>query len=651
MRKKVFYLSVFFTMVTVLAGVAFFIYRMETYKPSVGYGQFVEMVEAGEVTGVEMRGGSIVFSTSAGRRYQTVAPSPDRAVALLERNNIVITAKENRYSPLWSLLTITVPIILTLFIYFYLTHHRHPGQAKEENELARKRVMHIDPARRITFADVAGIPEVLVEVKELVDFLKHVDRFSKLGATIPKGVLLQGPPGTGKTLLARAIAGEATVPFYFFSGSDFVEMFVGVGASRVRDLFADAKKNTPCIVFIDEIDAVGAHRSSGAGLGGQEERGQTLNALLVEMDGFSRDDAIIVLAATNRPDILDPALLRPGRFDRVITILPPDVKGRRRILQIHASKIVTEESLDLDEVARATPGFTGAELANLVNEAALIAARKNQDAVGASAFREARDRLVIGVERKGFVLSEDDKRTIAYHDVGHAILARFLPHADPAQKITIIPRGKAMGYILQQSLSDRQAYTKDYLTDRLTILLGGRAAEEIVLKQQSTGSEDDLLRATELATRMVCQWGMNSALGPIAYTRNSEGFIGGANISLFHSPHTGQHIDAEVRKLVDGCYQAAVDLLVKHRHYLEQFAEILLQTETLDEEEMEIIFECSQRELEAVHEECASCPAKGQCSYSLTPDKRLFPPYTESEPGGPVGNDHCHTLSVACFPN
>ncbi|BDD87975.1 ATP-dependent zinc metalloprotease FtsH [Desulfofustis limnaeus] len=622
MKKKVFYLSAVGTICIMMTGVVLFAYLLESRKPVVPYSLFVDLARGGEIDAAELKGNAVIFTGTDGRVLQTTTPLVAHTLALLDEKEIGVRSTSEIPQWWWSFLVITLPVILVLWLLFSLSQKRQPANGAKEGDLARQRLNQINRITRVNFQDVAGIPEVLVEIREIVDFLNNIEKFSKLGASIPKGVLLQGPPGTGKTLLARAIADEASVPFYFFSGSDFVEMFVGVGASRVRDLFAEAKKNAPCIVFIDEIDAVGLHRSSGIGLGGQEERSQTLNALLVEMDGFSREDTIIVLAATNRPDILDPALLRPGRFDRVITILPPDVKGRRQILAVHASKIAMDHSVDLDEVARSTPGFTGAELANLVNEAALIAARKNQSSVTGVEFHEARDRIVIGVERKGFVLSDDDKRTIAFHEAGHAVLARFLPHTDPVQKITIIPRGKAMGHMQQQTLSERQTYTRDYLLDRLTVLLGGRAAEELALHQVSSGSEDDLLRATDLSTRMICQWGMNDVLGPVAYAKNSDGFLGGPSVALFHGHLTGGAIDAEVRKLIDHCYQRASRTLSEQRYYLEKVAEILLQTEALDEEELDIIFECSQKlhptngqtDESSLGKVCEGCPAHGRCS-------------------------------------
>ncbi len=396
-------------------------------------------------------------------------------------------------------------------------------------------------------------------------------------------------------MIARAIAGESGVPFFSISGSDFVEMFVGVGASRVRELFKEAKKHTPCIVFIDEIDAVGGRRSSGNIAGGQDERGQTLNALLVEMDGFSTDDTIIILAATNRPDILDPALLRPGRFDRQINILPPDVKGRLQILQVYAQKMTLSDSVNLEKVARSTPGFTGAELASLMNEAALIAGRKGDSAIRPEHFEIAKDRILMGVERKGLVISEKDRKTMAYHEAGHAVLAKFLPETDPIHKITIIPRGKALGHTQQLPLTDRHAYAKEYLLSRITILMGGRVSEEICLNQQTTGAEDDFRQAVDLATKMVCQWGMNDKIGTLSYIRDDGAFLGEQLSRNAYSEETGRIIDREVKTLVESCYEEARRILTAEQDFLVYLADMLLVNETLDLEEMEIIYECTAK--------------------------------------------------------
>jgi cell division protease FtsH len=620
--------SLFLVAVLGIIGLATALFwRLENTSPPLKYNDFLTSLDNNEIAEVHLKGGNIKLTDIYGREFSTFSPDVGDLMGKLAQKKIAITAEDDRPSPLWNLFTVTLPISIILIGWLLLMRTQQRG-SEEEPEFAKNKAIQFDKNNKpITFDDVAGIPEAKEELKEIVNFLKEPKKFSRLGASLPKGVLLQGPPGTGKTLLAKAIAGEAGVPFYSFSGSDFVEMFVGVGASRVRDLFREAKKNTPCIVFIDEIDAVGAHRSAAGSVGGQDERGQTLNALLVEMDGFSRDDTIIVLAATNRPDILDPALRRPGRFDRQITILPPDVKGRLKIIQVHSQRVTIAEGVDLAEVARNTPGFTGAELANLVNEAALIAAREGKEAIEASDFNEAKDRILIGVERKGFVISKDDRRTMAYHEAGHAIVARHLPVADPIQKITIIPRGRAMGHTQQQSLVDRQAYTKEYLQARITILMGGRAAESIGLSQQTTGAEDDLLRATQIATKMVCQWGMNEVIGPLAYAKSDEGFLGDQASQMIYSETTARHIDMEVRKLVDDCYQRAHAILQQEKGFLRHLAEILLQTETLDREEMEIIFECSQKKMASetaessegkVHE-CMTCPAASHCAHLPSP--------------------------------
>ncbi len=603
-------------------------WKLENTHPPLKYNEFLTSLENSEIAEVHLKGGNITLTDIYGREFSTFSPDVDTLMGKLAQKKVSIITEDGRPSPFGNFLTVTLPISIILIGGLLVMRTQQRKSAEEEPEFAKNKAIHFDKNNKpITFDDVAGIPEAKEELKEIVSFLKEPKKFSRLGASLPKGVLLQGLPGTGKTLLAKAIAGEAGVPFYSFSGSDFVEMFVGVGASRVRDLFREAKKNAPCIVFIDEIDAVGAHRSGAGSVGGQDERGQTLNALLVEMDGFGRDDTIIVLAATNRPDILDPALRRPGRFDRQITILPPDVKGRQKIIQVHSKRLIISENVDLAEVARNTPGFTGAELANLVNEAALIAAREGKEAIEASDFNEAKDRILIGIERKGFVISKDDRRTMAYHEAGHAIVARHLPEADPIQKISIIPRGRAMGHTLQQSLTDRQAHTKEYLLTRIAILMGGRAAEKIGLNQQTTGAEDDLLRATQIASKMVCQWGMNEVIGPLAYAKSEEGFLGDQATSLIYSEITARHIDMEVRKLVEDCSQKAHAIILQEKPFLMHLAETLLQTETLDREEMEIIFECSRNKQAAektessegnIHE-CMTCPATSHCAHLPSP--------------------------------
>ncbi len=621
--------SIILATLAIFGATGYFFYTLEQKLPPLKYNDFLTSLDNNEVAEVHLQGGSISGSDVYGRKFTTFSPDVASLMPRLLAKKVAITADPDKASPFWNFATITFPIILVLLIWLVLNQRQRPPR-DENSEFAKDRAILPAPgAKHVTFEDVAGIPEAKEELVEIIEFLKDPQRFSRLGASIPKGVLLQGPPGTGKTLLAKAIAGEAGVPFYSFSGSDFVEMFVGVGASRVRDLFREAKKHTPCIVFIDEIDAVGAHRAGAGTVGGQDERGQTLNALLVEMDGFGRDDTIIVLAATNRPDILDPALLRPGRFDRQITILPPDVKGRLKILEVHSKRVTVAPSLDLYEIARNSPGFTGAELANLVNEAALIAARANKTVIEMDDFERAKDRILMGVERKGLVISENDRRTMAYHEAGHAIVARFMPESDPLHKITIIPRGKAMGHTQQLPLNDRHAYSKTYLRSRVTILLGGRAAEEVGLNQQTTGAEDDLIRATEIATRMICQWGMNEVIGPLAYAKNDSMFLGNALTPTSHSENIDRHIDQEVKKLVEDCYREAYAILSRERDFLRHLAEILLQTETLDREEMEIIFECSLKKSrdkntdatgaetesgESLLHACNICPASAHCT-------------------------------------
>ncbi|MFZ5775448.1 MAG: ATP-dependent zinc metalloprotease FtsH [Thermodesulfobacteriota bacterium] len=621
---RLFHFIVIVTVVGVFSLIGAFFWKLEHTLPPMGYSNFLAGLEKDEIRSVHITGGSITGQDVHGRPFATFSPDVPGLMPRLIAKNVAVTAEDDRPSPFLGFFANSAPLLLLLAGWLLVRSQQKQGGNETESDFAKNKVIHFDAnTRPVTFDDVAGIPEAKEELKEIVSFLKTPEKFNRIGASIPKGVLLQGPPGTGKTMLAKAIAGEARVPFYSFSGSDFVEMFVGVGASRVRDLFREAKKQTPCIVFIDEIDAVGAHRSAAGSVGGQDERGQTLNALLVEMDGFGRDDTIIVLAATNRPDILDPALRRPGRFDRQITIMPPDVKGRLKILEVHSKRVRLSSSVELMEIARNTPGFTGAELANLVNEAALIAARENKENIEAADFNEAKDRILIGVERKGFVISKDDRRTMAYHEAGHAIVARALPDADPIQKITIIPRGRAMGHTQQQALIDRHAYSREYLLGRITILMGGRVAEELGLGQQTTGAEDDLLRATQLATKMVCQWGMDPLIGPLAYAKGDEGFLGDQVSQTLYSETTARHIDMEVRKLVEKCYQDAHAILSKNSAFLKHLAEILLQTETLDREEMEIIFECSQKKSAAEHQgscesvtnECMTCPAAAHCSH------------------------------------
>jgi cell division protease FtsH len=441
-----------------------------------------------------------------------------------------------------------------------------------------------------TFADVAGVEEAKGEVQEIIDFLKDPQKFQKLGGKIPKGVLLVGSPGTGKTLLARAIAGEAGVPFFSISGSDFVEMFVGVGASRVRDLFEQAKKNAPCIIFIDEIDAVGRHRGAGLG-GGHDEREQTLNQLLVEMDGFEGNEGVIIIAATNRPDVLDPALLRPGRFDRQVVVPLPDVKGRLEILKVHTKNIPLDENVNLEHIARGTPGFSGADLANLVNEAALLAARQSKTKVENADFEAAKDKVLMGVERKSMIISEDEKKNTAYHEAGHALVAKLTAGTDPIHKVSIIPRGRALGVTQQLPMDDRYTYSKDYLVKTLEVLMGGRVAEELALKHMTTGAGNDIERATELARRMVTEWGMSDKLGPLTFGKKDEQIFLGREIAKHkdYSEKTAEDIDEEVKGIVFNAYRVAKTLLQERFDLLDAFAKKLLEKETMDGPEIDLM--------------------------------------------------------------
>jgi cell division protease FtsH len=581
-------------LVAILGGIVVLFWNMEHKQPTISYNEFLTSLENNEIARVSFKGGRIMLVDTFGREFTTFSPDVERLVPRLLEKNVVIYGENDRPDPIWGLLSIVVPVFLIMLAWYFLASKQVKKETEEEGE-KEKSYKFTTSATRITFRDVAGVPEAKEELEEIIDFLQKPKKYGKLGAVIPRGILFQGPPGTGKTLLAKAVAGEAGVPFFSISGSDFVEMFVGVGASRVRDLFREAKKNAPCIVFIDEIDAVGGHRGSGGESGGQDERGQTLNALLVEMDGFATDETVIILAATNRPDILDPALRRPGRFDRQINILPPDVKGRLQILKVHSRNMPLSPDVDLENVARGTPGFTGAELASLVNEAAIIAGRAAKKEINSQDFDIAKDRILMGIERKGMVINDQDRQTMAFHEAGHAILTLFLPEADPVHKITIIPRGKALGHTQQLPMQDRHAYPKDYLLTRITILLGGRVAEELALNQQTTGAEDDFQQAVEIATNMVCKWGMDKEVGPLAYCKDNGGFLGESMARGNISEETARLIDREVKKIINECYERARDILTREIDFLEYLADMLLLNETLDREEIEIVQACTAK--------------------------------------------------------
>ncbi len=557
------------------------------------FSDFMAKLDAGEVQEVVMKGDVITGQLKDGKKFKTFAAEYPEMVQTLRGQNVKITVQPEEQNPwYWNLFFSWGPIVFLVVIWIFFMRQMQTGGNKALSFGKAKAKMVSEKSVKITFADVAGIEEAKGEVQEIIDFLKDPQKFQKLGGKIPKGVLLVGAPGTGKTLLARAIAGEAGVPFFSISGSDFVEMFVGVGASRVRDLFDQAKKNAPCIIFIDEIDAVGRHRGAGLG-GGHDEREQTLNQLLVEMDGFEANQGVIIIAATNRPDVLDPALLRPGRFDRQVVVPPPDVKGRLEILKVHTRNIPVEETVNLEEIARGTPGFSGADLENLVNEAALLAARKGKTKVEKADFEAAKDKVLMGVERKSMIISEEEKKNTAYHEAGHALVAQLTPGTDPLHKVSIIPRGRALGVTQQLPLDDKYTYSKDYLLKALAVLLGGRAAEEIALNHMTTGAGNDLERATDLARKMVTEWGMSEKLGPLTFGKKDEQIFLGREIAKHkdYSEKTAIDIDDEVKRIVMEAYDTSKNLLLENRDILETFAKALLEKETMDGPEIEALIQ------------------------------------------------------------
>ena len=557
------------------------------------FSDFMDQVEQGQVNEVMIRGDNITGKYIDDQAFETTAPPkyPDLIKALRDKNVRIVVEAPEQTSWYMSVLISWFPMLLLLGIWIFFMRQMQAGGGKALS-FGKSRARLNETKNKTTFKDVAGVDEAKEELHEIIEFLKEPQKFSKLGGKIPKGVLLVGPPGTGKTLLARAISGEANVPFYSISGSDFVEMFVGVGASRVRDLFEQGKKNSPCLIFIDEIDAVGRHRGAGLG-GGHDEREQTLNQLLVEMDGFENNDGVILIAATNRPDVLDPALLRPGRFDRQVVVSRPDIKGRDGILKVHTATVPLTNEVDLKIIARGTPGFTGADLANLVNEAALLAARNDKKAVSMDDFEEAKDKVMMGVERRSMVISEKEKKTTAYHEAGHALVASLLPGTDPLHKVTIIPRGSALGVTMQLPVDEQHTYQKGYLYNSLAILMGGRCAEEICLGEMTTGAGNDIERATEMARKMVCEWGMSEKMGPLSYGSKEEQVFLGRDFSnqKNFSDQTAKLIDQEVKTLVMGGYSRATELLKKNRDILENLAQALLERETLTGDEVKNIID------------------------------------------------------------
>jgi len=553
------------------------------------FSDFITSVENGQVLEVSIQGDNISGKFLNGKSFKTYAPKDSGVVPLLKQKGVRIAAKPADDSPWY--LTVLVswfPTILLIAIWIFFMRQMQAGGGKAMSFGKSRARLLTESSKKVTFDDVAGIDEAKFELQEIIDFLKDPKKFTRLGGRIPKGVLLVGPPGTGKTLLARAIAGEAGVPFFSISGSDFVEMFVGVGASRVRDLFTQGKKNAPCIIFIDEIDAVGRHRGAGLG-GGHDEREQTLNQLLVEMDGFESSEGVILVSATNRPDVLDPALLRPGRFDRQVVVPLPDVKGREKILEVHTRKMPLEDNVSLAVLARGTPGFSGADIENLVNEAALHAARTSRDQITMSDLEFAKDKVLMGTERRSMVISDDEKRITAYHESGHALVARLLPGTDPIHKITIIPRGRALGLTQQLPIDEKHTYPKKYLINNISILLGGRAAEELVLKDFTTGAGNDIERATALARKMVCEWGMSHEMGPLSYGKKEEQIFLGREIATHkdYSEETARKIDREVGTIVMECYEQAKTLLANHIDKLHNIAGELIKKEVLNADELD----------------------------------------------------------------
>ena len=576
-------------------------FNTQGQKEQLGYSAFIQEVENNRLSKVVVDGLTISAERKDGSSFETVRPMVEDPKLMddLLAHNVVVEGKKPEQQSVWTqLLVASFPILLILAVFMFFMRQMQGGGGGRGGPMSfgkSKAKLLGEDQITTTFADVAGVDEAKEDVQELVEFLRDPSRFQKLGGRIPRGVLMVGQPGTGKTLLAKAIAGEAKVPFFSISGSDFVEMFVGVGASRVRDMFDQAKKQSPCIIFIDEIDAVGRHRGAGLG-GGHDEREQTLNQLLVEMDGFGGNDGVIVIAATNRPDVLDPALLRPGRFDRQVTVGLPDIRGREQILKVHMRKVPLAENVEASKIARGTPGFSGADLANLVNEAALFAARAGVRTVGMQQFELAKDKIMMGAERRSMVMSEKEKLNTAYHEAGHAIVGRLMPEHDPVYKVSIIPRGRALGVTMFLPEEDRYSHSRRHIISQITSLFGGRVAEEMTLGKDgiTTGASNDIQRATEIARNMVTKWGLSDTMGPLMYDEGGEEvFLGrsAAQPSKAMSDETALSIDKEVRSIIDECYEKARNILEEHRGKMDMMAEALMQYETIDSEQIDAIME------------------------------------------------------------
>jgi cell division protease FtsH len=554
------------------------------------YSDFISAVQNNQVIEVQVQGRDLTWRDNEGKHFKTYAPEDPEMIKILREKGVIINAKKESDTSLLQILISWAPMILLIGVWLFFMRQIQVGGGKALSFGKSRAKVLTKEQHHVTFQDVAGIEEAKDELEEIIAFLRDPKRFTKLGGRIPKGVLLIGAPGTGKTLLARAIAGEADVPFFSISGSDFVEMFVGVGASRVRDLFLQGKRNAPCIIFIDEIDAVGRHRGAGLG-GGHDEREQTLNQLLVEMDGFESNEGVILIAATNRPDVLDPALLRPGRFDRQVVVPVPDVKGREEILKVHSKQMPLADDVLLLDLARGTPGFSGADLENLVNEAALLAARLGKERIEMTDLEHAKDKVLMGVERKSMIIPLEERRITAFHEAGHTLVAKMIPGTDPIHKVTIIPRGRALGITQQLPIDEKHTYPKDYLLNNITVMMGGRAAEELVLNRQTTGAGNDIERATEIARKMVCEWGMSEKLGPLTFGQKEEQIFLGREIAQHrdYSEETARTIDNEVRAIVTQSYEKAKDILQRNLTVLHQLANSLLEKEVLDSRQIDSI--------------------------------------------------------------
>ncbi|HSE83555.1 MAG TPA: ATP-dependent zinc metalloprotease FtsH [Thermodesulfobacteriota bacterium] len=588
LKNLILWLVIFVTIIALYQ----FIHTPQTSLDEVPYSEFLASLERGEIKEVKFRGeeirGTYANAKEQDPGFKTVGPASDDLIAKLREKGVTFKFEEDKEGSLTNILLNWAPLILLIVIMVLFMRQLQAGGTKAMSFGKNRARMLSENQNKITFKDVAGVDEAKEEVQEIVEFLKNPKKFTRLGGRIPKGILLVGPPGTGKTLLAKAIAGEAGVPFFIISGSDFVEMFVGVGASRVRDLFVQAKRHAPCIIFVDELDAVGRHRGAGLG-GGHDEREQTLNQLLVEMDGFETNEGIIVIAATNRPDVLDPALLRPGRFDRQVVVPRPDVRGRQEILKVHTKNTPLEDNIDLAVVARSTPGFSGADLENLVNEAALHAARMGRAKVSVEDFEYAKDKVIMGVERKSLIISDTEKKITAYHEGGHALVAKLTPGTDPIHKVTIIPRGLALGVTQQLPIEDKYTLSKSYLNNMIMVLLGGRAAEEIIFGERTSGAGNDIERATDIARKMVCEWGMSDVVGPVTFGQKDEQIFLGKEFTRHkdYSEATAIEIDKEIRKIVADNYAKARKVLEDNVELLHKLAEVLLDKEVVDGKELD----------------------------------------------------------------